>query len=152
MIKIICVGKLKESYWQKAVDEYLKRLSKYTKIQIIELEDDGSDDEVKSLNNEKDKILKNIKQKDYLIILDINGIMYDSMELSNKIDNLFIEGNSDITFIIGSSYGLHEEIKNKADLKLSFSRLTFPHQLFRVILLEQIYRLFKIINNESYHK
>jgi 23S rRNA (pseudouridine1915-N3)-methyltransferase len=152
MIKIICVGKIKEKFFKDAIDEYLKRLSKYTKIEIVELEDDASDDETTSLNNERDRILKNIKKNDYIIIMDIKGEMIDSLSLSKKIDNLLFTGHSDITFIIGSSYGLHKDIKEKADYSLSFSRLTFPHQLFRVILLEQIYRSFKIINNESYHK
>jgi 23S rRNA (pseudouridine1915-N3)-methyltransferase len=152
MIKIICVGKIKEKYFNDAIAEYIKRLSKYTKLEIIELEDDGSDDEKISLNNEKDKILKYIKPHTYVIVLDINGIMYDSLKLSKKIEQLLVEGNSDIVFIIGGSYGLHDDIKTKADLRLSFSQLTFPHQLFRVILLEQIYRSFKIINNETYHK
>lgn len=152
MIKIICVGKIKEKYWQDAIVEYLKRLSKYTKMEIIELDDDSSDDEMRSLNIEKEKILKNIKPHDYVISLDIDGTMYDSVALSKKIDNLLVEGHSDITFIIGGSHGLHEDVKQKSDLSLSFSKLTFPHQLFRVILLEQIYRAFKIINNETYHK
>jgi 23S rRNA (pseudouridine1915-N3)-methyltransferase len=152
MIKIICVGKIKESFFKEAIDEYMKRLSKYTKVDIIEVEDDASDDEGISLNNEKDRILKNIKRNDYVITLDINGEMIDSVSLSKKIDNLLFTGNSDITFIIGGSYGLHKEIKDKANYRLSFSKLTFPHQLFRVILLEQIYRSFKIINNEKYHK
>jgi 23S rRNA (pseudouridine1915-N3)-methyltransferase len=152
MIKIICVGKIKEKFFKDAIDEYLKRLSKYTKMEIVEVEDDASDDEATSLNNEKDKILKNIKKNDYVIIMDIKGEMIDSLSLSKKIDNLLFTGHSDITFIIGSSYGLHKDIKDKANYSLSFSKLTFPHQLFRVILLEQIYRSFKIINNESYHK
>jgi 23S rRNA (pseudouridine1915-N3)-methyltransferase len=152
MIKIICVGKIKEKYWSDAIEEYLKRLSKYTKIQIIEVDDDSSDDEERTLNNEKEKILKNIKQYDYVITLEIDGEMYNSTALSRKIDNLLIEGYSNITFIIGGSYGLHNDVKEKSNLKLSFSKLTFPHQLFRVILLEQIYRAFKIINNEKYHK
>ncbi|MFA5409052.1 MAG: 23S rRNA (pseudouridine(1915)-N(3))-methyltransferase RlmH [Bacilli bacterium] len=152
MIKIICVGKIKEQYWKDALSEYLKRLSKYTKIEIIELEDDGSDDETKTLNTEKSSILNNIKQHDYVIALDIDGVMYDSCSLSTKINSLLIEGHSDITFVIGGSYGLHDDVKQKANMRLSFSKLTFPHQMFRVILLEQIYRSFKIINNETYHK
>lgn len=152
MIKIICVGKIKEKYLTDAINEYLKRLSKYTKINIIELDDDSSDDENRSLNNEKESILKNIKDRDYVITMNIDGVMYDSVELSRKIDSLLVDGNSDITFIIGSSYGMHSEVKKRSNLSLSFSKMTFPHQLFRVILLEQIYRSFKIINNEKYHK
>lgn len=152
MIKIICVGKIKEKFWNEAIAEYTKRLSKYTKLEIIEVDDDGSDDLNRSLNNEKDRILKHIKGNEYLIVLDINGATFDSVMLSNKLESLFIDGYSDITFIIGGSYGIHDDIKNKANLKLSFSKLTFPHQMFRVILLEQIYRSFKISNNEAYHK
>lgn len=152
MIKIICVGKIKEKYLTAAINEYLKRLSKYTKINIVEIDDDGSDNDTVSLNNEKDKILKNIKDRDYVITLDIDGVMYNSVELSKKVDNLLVDGNSDITFVIGSSYGMHNDIKKRANFSLSFSKMTFPHQLFRVILLEQIYRSFKIINNEKYHK
>jgi 23S rRNA (pseudouridine1915-N3)-methyltransferase len=152
MIKIICVGKIKEKYWRDAISEYTKRLLKYTKLEIVEVEDDGSDDMTRSLNNEKERILKNIKAHDYVVVLDIDGISYDSVSLSKKIETLLVEGHSDITFVIGGSYGIHEDIKTKADLRLSFSRLTFPHQMFRVVLLEQIYRCFKISSNESYHK
>ena len=152
MIKIICVGKIKEKFYTEAINEYLKRLSKYTKINVIEVNDDNSDDVSKVLNNEKEQINKNIKSNDYIIVLDIDGIMVDSIEFANKINNLFIDSNSDITFIIGGSHGIHNDIKEKANLRLSFSKLTFPHQLFRVIFLEQIYRAFKIINNETYHK
>jgi len=101
--------------------------------------------------NEKDRILKHINKKDYLIALDIQGIELTSIELSKKIDNIFIN-NSNITFIIGGSNGIHDSIKNIVNYKLSFSKMTFPHQLFRLILLEQIYRSFKILNNETYHK
>lgn len=152
MIKIICVGKIKEKYWVDAINEYLKRLSKYIKLTIVEVEDDGIDDKTKSLTNEKDRIMKHIKTNDYVIALDIDGIMYDSVSFSNKINALFVDSNSDITFIIGGSDGLHDDIKQRSNLRLSFSKMTFPHQLFRVILLEQIYRAFKIKNNETYHK
>lgn len=152
MIKVICVGKIKEKYWQDAIKEYEKRLSKYTKLEIIEVLDDGSDDMFRSLNNEKDRIQKNIKNNDYVIVLDIDGEMYDSKDLSKKIETLLVDGHSDITFIIGGSYGIHDDIKKKANLRLSFSKLTFPHQMFRVVLLEQLYRCYKISNNESYHK
>ena len=150
MIKIICVGKIKEQFYKDAINEYLKRLSKYTKIEIIEVQDVSLDNEKLILEKEAELIQKNINDKDYLIALDINGKEYNSIELSNKINNLFIN-NPNICFIIGGSYGLSDKIKQKCSL-LSFSKLTFPHQLFRVILLEQIYRSFKIINNESYHK
>ena len=151
MIKIICVGKIKEEYLNKGINEYKKRISKYHNIEIYELQDEGLLDKQTTLKKEKEKILKIINPKDYLIILDIDGKELNSIQLAKKIDEIFIT-NSNITFIIGGSYGIDDSIKDLADLKLSFSKLTFPHQLFRVILLEQIYRAFKINNNEEYHK
>lgn len=148
MIKIICVGKIKEKFYKEAIEEYKKRLSKYTKLEIIEVPDESTGN---ILEKEEINILKNIKDKDYVITMEIEGNYLSSIELANKIDNTLID-NSNITFIIGGSYGLSEKIKRRSNYKLSFSKLTFPHQLFRVILLEQIYRSFKIINNESYHK
>ena len=145
MIKIICLGKLKEKYLHEAVEEYKKRISKYSKIEIIELAD------LDDLKKEKELIEKYINPKDYVITLEIEGNIISSEELAKKIDNIF-NTNSTITFIIGSSTGLHDDIKNRSNYKLSFSKLTFPHQLFRVILLEQIYRTFKINNNETYNK
>lgn len=150
MIKIITVGKIKEKYYTDAVNEYLKRLSKYTKIDLIEVKDEDFDVS-KTLLKEKESILKYIDDKDYIITLEIEGDELDSVSLSKKIND--IQNNySNITFIIGGSYGLHEDIKKLSNYRLSFSKLTFPHQLFRVILLEQLYRSFKIINNETYHK
>ena len=151
MIKIICVGKIKEAYLKEAIEEYKKRLSKYTKLEIIELQDINNNNINIILEKEKELILNKISEKDYVITLEIEGKELSSIELSNKIDNILIT-NSNITFIIGGSYGLHEEIKLRSNFKLSFSKLTFPHQLFRVMLLEQIYRAFKINNNETYHK
>lgn len=151
MIKIICVGKLKEKYLLDAIKEYEKRLSKYTKLKIIEVSDIDNPNIEIVLSKEKDLIQKQIEDKDYVITLEIEGNMLTSEELANKIDNIF-NTNSTITFIIGGSYGLHNDIKKRSNYKLSFSKLTFPHQLFRVNLLEQIYRSFKINNNESYHK
>ena len=148
MIKIICVGKIKEKFYKEAIEEYKKRLSKYTRLEIIEVPDEST---WNILEKEEINILKNIKDKDYVITMEIEGNYLSSIELANKIDNTLID-NSNITFIIGGSYGLSEKIKRRSNYKLSFSKLTFPHQLFRVILLEQIYRSFKIINNESYHK
>ena len=148
MIKIICVGKIKENYLKEAIDDYQKRLAKYTKLQIIEVEDNSTE---KALKNEAEKIKKHINDKDYVITLEIEGNKLSSEELSNKIEKTLIE-KPNITFIIGGSYGIDNSIKQRSNYKLSFSNLTFPHQLFRVILLEQIYRSFKIINNESYHK
>jgi len=144
MIKIICVGKIKEKFYVDALNEYKKRLSKYTKLEIIELQDSD-------ILKEKELILKNINFKDYNIALAIEGKEYNSVELSSHIDKIQ-SINSNITFIIGGSDGLDNEIKNKVNELISFSKLTFPHQLFRIILLEQIYRSFKINNNETYHK
>lgn len=144
MIKIICVGKIKEKYLRDVIEDYTKRISKYHKIEIIELVDSN-------INKEKEELLKVINTKDYNIVMDIDGEEMSSMELANKIDKTFLI-NSNITFIIGGSDGVSEDIKKMANYRLSFSRLTFPHQLFRGVLLEQIYRCFKILNNESYHK
>lgn len=144
MIKIICVGKLKEQYLKEGIQDYYNRINKYHKLEIIELPDSNID-------KEKELILKNIKEKDYIITLDIEGNNLTSKELSEKLDKIFIT-NSNITFIIGGSDGIHKEIKNLSNYSLSFSKQTFPHGLFRLILLEQIYRCFKISNNESYHK
>lgn len=151
MIKLITTGKIKEKYLKDAILEYSKRLSKYTKLEIIELNDYDFDNKNIVLEKEKEQILKYLNEKDYVITLEIEGKQFSSTEFAQKIDNIFLT-NSNITFIIGGSYGLHDDIKKKSNLALSFSKFTFPHQLFRVILLEQIYRAFKIINNESYHK
>ena len=151
MTKLICVGKIKEKYLKEAINEYQKRLSKYTKLDIVELKDITYDDIDKVKKEEGENILKNIKNSDNVIILDINGQELTSAELAKKIEKLE-QQNSDLTFIIGGSYGLSEEVKQRANYSLSFSKLTFPHQLFRVIFLEQLYRTYKIRNNESYHK
>ena len=145
MIKIVCVGKIKEEYLNNLIQDYLKRINKYHNIKIIEVKDNDN------LKVETENLLKVIDNKDYNIVLDINGQMLDSINFAKHIDNLF-NYNSVITFIIGGSNGLSDVIKNLAKEKLSFSTLTFPHGLFRGLLLEQIYRSFKIINNESYHK
>ena len=151
MIKIICVGSIKEKFLIEAINEYKKRLSKYTRIDIIEVNDIDNKSIDVILNKEKELINKYIDKKDYIITLEIDGEMLDSISFSKKIDSIF-NNNSNITFIIGGSYGLHRDIKEKSNYKLSFSKMTFPHQLFRVLLLEQIYRAYKISNNESYHK
>lgn len=145
MIKIICLGKLKEIYLTDLTNDYLKRINKYHKIELIELKDE------ENLSNEAKNIMKYIGNKDYVITLEIEGNTLTSEELAKTIDNTFIT-NSTITFIIGSSEGLHESIKKRSNYALSFSKFTFPHGLFRGILLEQIYRAFKINNNENYHK
>ena len=151
MIKIITVGSIKEKYLKDAIEEYTKRISKYTNIEIIEVKDEGLVEPNKSLQLEEEKILKYINDRDYIITLEIEGKELSSTELASTLDKIQLEAST-ITFIIGGSYGLSQNIKDKAKLHLSFSKMTFPHQLFRVLLLEQIYRAFKINNNESYHK
>lgn len=151
MIKIITVGSIKEQYLKDAIEEYKKRISKYTNIEILEVKDEGLVEPKKAMTLEEEKILKHINDKDYIITLEIEGKSLSSEEFAEKLDKITLESSS-ITFIIGGSYGLSQFIKDKAKLHLSFSKMTFPHQLFRVLLLEQIYRAFKINNNENYHK
>ncbi len=151
MIRVICVGKLKEKFFKEAIIEYQKRISKYSTIEVIEVSDEGLTDIKTTLKKEGMKILKLLSDRDYVISLEIDGEELSSLELAHKIDMIY-NTNSNITFIIGGSYGLDDEVKKRANYHLSFSKLTFPHQLFRIILLEQIYRSFKINNNESYHK
>ena len=144
MIKIISIGKIKEKYLTDGIEDYLKRITKYHKINLIELPDSNID-------SEGNEIIKYLNNKDYIISLAIEGTNLSSEELSKKIDNIFIT-NPNITFIIGGSNGIREDIKKRSNYLLSFSKMTFPHGLFRLILLEQIYRSFKILNNETYHK
>lgn len=144
MIKLICVGKIKEKYLSDGINDYLKRINKYHKVQIIEVEDSIPE-------NEEVKIIKYIDNKDYVITLEIDGNMLSSVEFADKLDKTFIT-NSNITFIIGGSYGLSDNIRKRSNYKLSFSSMTFPHGLFRLVFLEQLYRCFKILNNETYHK
>lgn len=144
MIKIICIGKIKENFYKEAIAEYMKRLSRYHKVIIDEIIDSNIDKEAQL-------ILKHIHDKDYVIVLDILGSELNSLEFSSFIDKT-LSMNSNIVFVIGGSDGLHNDVKKRANYSLSFSKMTFPHQLFRVILLEQIYRSFKIVNNEAYHK
>lgn len=151
MIKIIAVGALKEKYLKEAVEEYQKRIRKYTDIEIIEIKDEGLLPPIQAMEKESEKIKKHISEKEYIITLEIDGKQFTSEEFSKKIEDIQMI-NSNITFIIGGSYGIDQSIKEKAKMHLSFSKMTFPHQLFRVLLLEQIYRAFKIMNNESYHK
>ena len=150
MIKIICVGKIKEKFFEEAILEYKTRINKYTNIEIIELHD-YSFDITKTITSEYNDIMKVLKKSDYNILLDINGNEMDSIAFAKKINDTLII-NSNITFIIGGSFGVSDELRKVVDYRLSFSKMTFPHQLFRIILLEQIYRAFKIINNEEYHK
>ena len=145
MIKIICVGKIKENYLTELINDYKTRISKYHKIEIIELKDNNID-------TESEEIIKHINNKDYNIYMDIKGDKLNSVDLANLISNLFSESKSNIAFIIGGSNGVNDKVKSLVDKRISVSDMTFPHGLFRGILLEQIYRAFKIINNESYHK
>ena len=145
MIKILCVGKIKEKYLNDLIEDYKTRISKYTKIEIIEIKDSD-------ILKESEELLKHINEKEYNIVLDIQGKKLDSVSFSKLIDKTFTDGYNIITFIIGASLGVTEEVKNKCNYRLSFSDMTFPHGLFRGVLLEQIYRSFKILNNESYHK
>ena len=145
MIKIIALGKIKENYLKEAIDDYLKRLTKYHKVELIELKDDID------IVKEQNEILKYIDTKAFNIAMDINGVKTSSEELSVLIDNKLME-KGHINFIIGSSNGLSDLIKDKCNLRLSFGDITLPHGLFRLVLIEQIYRSFKILNNETYHK
>jgi len=157
-ITIIAVGKIKESFIKKGIDEYVKRLRRFCNIDIIEVGDEqapeslspAQEDKVKETEGER--ILKKVKPGSKVIALDVRGISLDSVEFADKINSYAISGNSHITFIIGGSLGLHKRVLDAANEKLSLSRMTFPHQLTRLILLEQIYRAFKIINGETYHK
>ena len=157
-ITVISVGKIKEKYFSDAIKEYSKRLSKYCKLYEETIPDERADDNFSSSEIEQvkikegQKILNRIPQNSYIIVLDIKGIQINSEEFAKKIDTLSVNGVSNITFIIGGSNGLWEEVTSKADFLLSFSNMTFPHQLFKVILFEKIYRAFKINANETYHK
>lgn len=145
MIKIIAVGSIKENYLKDMIEDYYKRIIKYHKIKFVEVKDSN-------ITKEKEEILKRINKSDYIICLDIHGKEYNSIEFKHHLETLFNNSISNITFIIGGSDGIDDEIKKRSNELISFSKMTFPHGLFRAILLEQIYRSFKIINNESYHK
>ena len=151
MIKVIVLGKIKEQYLKDLIDDYKKRIEKYTKFSIIELLDYKDTEVSTCLLKEKQLILKQITPKDNLVVLDINGETFDSVSFAKFIEKE-LTINSNITFIIGSSNGLSPDILNMANKRISFSKMTFPHGLFRAMLLEQIYRGFKILNNETYHK
>lgn len=152
-IDLISVGNLKEKYLVDPSKEYLKRISKYSNINEIVIKDQSNKlSEKEVLKKEKEDINKKIKDGTFLIVLAIEGESFTSLEFSKYIDKVKVNGHSHITFLIGGSYGVDDEIKKRAKLLLSFSSFTFPHQLFKVVLLEQIYRSFKISNNESYHK
>lgn len=156
-ITILCIGKLKERYWSEAVQEYSKRLGKYCSLTINELKEEKADnasaaEEAAVKEAEGKNLLRQIKKESYVIALEIQGKELTSEALSEKIEALGVSGKSDLVFLIGGSLGLSDEVLTRADFRLSFSKMTFPHQMMRVILLEQIYRSFKIIRNETYHK
>ncbi|MEA4971772.1 Ribosomal RNA large subunit methyltransferase H [bioreactor metagenome] len=157
-ISIIGVGRLKEKYWQMAIDEYSKRLGKYIKLNIIEVPDEKAPENLSAADveivkkNEGDRILKSIKDDVFVIALAIDGKMLSSEELSEYLNERMVRGDGNISFVIGGSLGLSEEVLARANFKLSFSKMTFPHQMMRVVLLEQIYRAIKIMKNEPYHK
>lgn len=149
-MKLICLGKIKEEYVKKGIEDYTNRIKKHYPFEIIELKE-SKIDSIIALEKEKDDILSKIKEKDYVILLDRCGKEQDTLTFSKSIENL-INNNNNIVFIIGSSYGIHQTIKERANLILSFSKMTFPHQLFRLLFVEQLYRSIKIIKNEPYHK
>ena len=157
-ITILCVGKVKEKFYQDAIKEFQKRMSRYCKLDIIEVADEKTQEQSSDLeiqiikDKEGERLLKHIKEDAYIICLAIDGKQLDSVELSEKMNQLFVTGNSHICFVIGGSLGISDNVLKRANYKLSFSKMTFPHQLMRVILLEQIYRSFRIMNNEPYHK
>lgn len=157
-IRILCVGKIKEKFMREALGEYSKRLSRYIKLEIIEVVDEKTPDsasekeENQIRDKEAERLLKQIRQEDYVIALAIDGKMYDSVAFSRKLDRFGILGRGSVVFVIGGSLGLGEQVLERADESISFSKMTFPHQLMRVILLEQIYRGYRILRNEPYHK
>lgn len=157
-ITLITVGKIKEKYLKDAIAEYTKRLSKYCKLEIVEVADEKTPDNASEIvenairAKEAERILKYVKEDAYIITLEINGKQLGSEELADKIEKLGVQGTSHIIFIIGGSIGLGEEVLKKSNFALSFSKMTFPHQLMRVILLEQVYRSYRIISGEPYHK
>ncbi len=157
-ITIITVGKIKEKYLKDAIAEYSKRLTKYCKLDILEVADEKTPDNASEIveeairDKEAERIMKHIKDDMYVVTLEIGGKMLTSEELASKIERLGIQGKSDVAFVIGGSIGLGKEVLKRSDYALSFSKMTFPHQLMRVILLEQIYRSYRIIKGEPYHK
>lgn len=157
-ITFVTVGKIKEKYFRDAVAEYQKRLSKYCRLEIIEVADEKTPEKASGIledqirQREAERILKNIRESAYCIALAIDGRKRDSVDLAEHLERLALGGRSSLVFVIGGSLGLHDSVMERADEKLSFSDMTFPHQLMRVILIEQIYRCFRIINGEPYHK
>lgn len=157
-IKLIAVGKIKERYFEQAIGEYVKRLGRYCKLEIVQVADEKTPDgaapalEEQIKEKEGQRILANIRDGEYVIALAIEGTMLDSVELSQKLERLALEGKSQVVFVIGGSLGLSKDVMSRADFALSFSKMTFPHPLMRVVLLEQVYRGFRIWAGEPYHK
>ena len=157
-ISIVCVGKIKESFYRQAIEEYAKRLSKYCKLEIIEVADEKTPDKASEAlesqikEKEADRILEKIKEDAYVFTLEIKGKSYTSEDFAEMIQKTTVQGKSHLVFVIGGSLGLHEKVLKRSNHAISFSDMTFPHQLMRVILTEQIYRAFRIINGEPYHK
>ena len=157
-ITILCVGTVKEKFYRDAIDEYKKRLSRYAKVSIVEVADEKTKENASPIEmdlirkKEGERLLKHIKESDFCITLEILGKEFDSPSLAKKIETLGVQGKSSLVFVIGGSIGLDQSVLKRSDMSLSFSKMTFPHQLMRVILLEQIYRSYRIIHNEPYHK
>ena len=157
-IRILSVGKIKEKYLNEGIAEYAKRLSRYCRLSFIQVPDEKTPAEASEAQNsrildlEGERLLRHIREQDHVVILAIEGEMTDSVHLARRLEKLTVSGTSSITFVIGGSLGLSPAVKQRADEALSFSRLTFPHQLMQLILLEQIYRCFRILNHEPYHK
>ena len=157
-ITILCVGKIKEAFYRQAIDEYAKRLSKYCKLEIVEVADEKTPDKASEVlesqikEKEAERLIDKLKEDSYIFTLEIKGKKYTSESFSETIERLTVQGKSHLTFVIGGSLGLHEKILKLSNQPISFSDMTFPHQLMRVILTEQIYRAFRIMNHEPYHK
>ena len=157
-ITLLTVGKVKEKYLRDGIAEYSKRLGKYCRLEIVEVTDERTPDRASQAEEEQikriegERLLRGIRETDYVIALAIDGTMLDSVELSEKMEKLGVQGESNLVFVIGGSLGLSDEVLRRADYRLSFSSMTFPHQLMRLILLEQIYRGFRIMRGEPYHK
>lgn len=152
-ISIVAVGRLKENFWRDAVAEYLKRLTAYATVNVVEIADrDSGRDETRALADEGTDILKSIPEGAYVIALDLAGKQVDSEQFASKLERLGIDGRSSVVFVIGGSVGLSAEVLKRADERLSLGRMTLPHNLARVVLVEQVYRAFRIIRNEPYHK
>ena len=152
MLKIVCVGKIKEDFFEKGIKEYTKRISGFSKFNIVEVKEVNTNDISKNIFQEGKNILEKINNDEYVITLEIKGKTLDSVEFANLISNKLTYGYSKITYVIGGSNGLDEAVLKRSDYSLSFSSFTFPHQLMRLILTEQIYRALTIINNKEYHK